>query len=130
MLVIRREQLEAFRRYMSGQFEDRMVAHLKRYFPDRCAPLSDEEVRESIRYGVERADAYEICIEQDVSRYINLMYILGRDFDRDPDLPWAQAILSGRALKRLKTVKMDVLYEEAERYLARAHNGQGKRGPA
>lgn len=107
-----------------------MVAHLKRYFPDRCAHLSDEDVRESIRYGIERANAYEICIEQDVSRYINLMYILGRDFDRDPELPWAQAILSGRALKGLKTVKMDVLYEEAERYLARTHNRHGESGPA
>lgn len=99
MLTIRKEQMAVFRGPAVKAFEERMVAHLGRCFPKQCRALSEPELRETIQYGIKAAAKYGIIIERDVCRYIDLMVVLGRDFDRDPKLPWASSILNNRALK-------------------------------
>lgn len=117
MLRIRKEQMDVFRQYMLEQFEDKMVVHLNKYFSGRCAELGEDGVRETIRYGISQAEKYGIVIESDVSRYINLMFTFGRDFDKDPTLSWAAKILNDHDLIGRRQ-KMDALYEAAKRHLA------------
>lgn len=115
MLILRDEQMAVFDTYMLKQFENMMVGHLNQYFPESCRDMGDKKVREMIQYGVERARLYGIHIENDVSRYINLMFSFGREFDTDPNCAWAQNILDDDDL--VSTSKMDALYTESGRQI-------------
>jgi len=106
--------MKIFNNYMLNHFEKSMVGHLYSVFPNNCNALGETEVRNIVHYGIERARFYGIVIERDVSKYINLMFLFGRDFDTDPAFPWAAKILNedynGKGLK-----KIDVLYDKASR---------------
>ena len=93
MFTIRQQHLAAFEQVALEQFEDTVAAHLQENFAEECAALGDSAVHELIAQGVGRAAAYGIEAETDVCLYIDLMVLFGRDFDRDPKLPWASAIL-------------------------------------
>src|ERR1700681_3763804 len=97
-MVIRSAQMDAFSENASQAFEDRMMAHLNRCFPDQCGAMQEAGVRETIRYGIEQAADHGITAQRDVCKYIDLMVVFGRDFDRDPAVPWASSILNDRAL--------------------------------
>lgn len=124
MLMIRNDQMKAFREYMLKQFEDLQVTHLNKHFPEDCQALGEPGVREAIRYGIERAKSYDILIEYDVSRYINLMFGFGRDFDMDTTLGWVSTVLKDEGMLS-GSVKMDRLYAEAKKHLSQA-TGIGK----
>ncbi|HYO54531.1 DUF4123 domain-containing protein [Archangium sp.] len=91
---IRKEQMEAFAEASRKDFENRMVVHLREVFPDECEPLGDKGLRETIRYGLQRASSYRITQESDVCQYLHLMLVFGRDFDKDEALLWAGLILN------------------------------------
>jgi hypothetical protein len=99
MLTIRKEQMAAFGPLGKKAFENRIVAHLKKIFPQQSEELGNEKMRETIRYGTQRAAAYSIVAERDVCRYIDLMILYGRDFDRDPNHAWAQSVLQNQAIR-------------------------------
>lgn len=75
-------------------FVPRGVAHVQRLFPAACQGLGGEGVRELVRYGYDRATGYGLDREADVLRYLTVMFVFGRDFDRDPAHPWAAEVLS------------------------------------
>jgi len=121
VLKLRRDQMAAFEERALAQFEPRMLAHLRRCFPRQCEALGDSNVREAIRYGIERAGSYDIVAERDVCMYIELMFIFGRDFDTDKRFPWASEILNDD-LTPDPSVKVRHLYDEG---LARQDEGEG-----
>jgi hypothetical protein len=114
MIAIRSEQMKEFSEVALKRFEDMIVVHLNKFFPDRCKAAGEPKVRELIRYGVERAASYQIVAKRDVSRYIDLMIVLGDDFDRDKHLPWAQEILRTR---NSPEVRISVLLKTAQTHL-------------
>jgi hypothetical protein len=114
MLTIRKEQLEVFGPLGKNAFENRMIAHLKSVFPDKSEVLGEPKLRETIQYGTQRAAAYRIISERDVCKYIDLMILYGRDFDKDPNLPWAQSVLQNQALRN-PTSKIERLYKAAKK---------------
>ena len=91
MLTIQPEQMEAMKKYMADSFEDRMVDHLKKRFPERSEGQPD--LRAMIRDGVARAENYGIEYEFDIRRYLECMLLLGRNFDREKGYPWVREIL-------------------------------------
>lgn len=78
-------------------FIPRGVAHVQRLFPAACEALGRDGVREAVRYGYDRATSYGLDLERDVHRYLTVMFVFGRDFDRDPAHPWAAEALSSPA---------------------------------
>jgi hypothetical protein len=114
MLTIRKEQLTVFGPLGKKAFEDRMLAHLKKVFPEQTEPLDGLKLRETIQYGTQRAAAYRITSERDVCKYIDLMILYGRDFDKDPHLPWAQSTLQNQAIKA-PSAKVERLFQAAKR---------------
>jgi hypothetical protein len=112
MLSLRSAQITALTEPRLADFEDRMRSHVGRCFMATTRTMSDQAIREVIRYGAERAQLHDICSERDVCKYINLMFVFGRDFDRDPRLPWAHEILAGARVHRdLSTIEL--LYQAA-----------------
>ncbi|MEM7153896.1 MAG: hypothetical protein AAF799_13690 [Myxococcota bacterium] len=81
-----------------------------------------------IRHGVTRASGYGIESELGICRYLNLMFVFGRDFDRNPRLSWAREILDGARIHRSLS-RIDHLCHEAEAHLAHAQ-GLGSREAA
>jgi hypothetical protein len=120
MLTIRKEQLAAFGPLGKKAFEDRMLTHLKKVFPEQSESLGEPKLRETIQYGTQRAAAYRIISERDVCKYIDLMIFYGRDFDKDLKLPWAQSILQNKGIKD-PTIKIDNLFNAAK-----THDNDGR----
>jgi hypothetical protein len=112
MLTLSRKHMQVFSAAALESFEDRVLAHLNRCFPEQCKGLSEMALRETIRSGIKRAAKYEIIAERDVCKYIDVMLVFGRDFDNDSELPWARAILSDGTLKR-PPARIDRLYKLA-----------------
>lgn len=105
MLVIRQEQIDQLKVAVNKNFENRMLVHLQKFFPQHITALGEEKTRFLVQFGVERAETYGIVSERDVCKYIDLMVSLGIEFDRDPKLPWASEILNDSSMKnpRFKT---------------------------
>jgi hypothetical protein len=105
MLIIRKEQMEVFRRYVLQQFEDRMVTHLRTACHERLNDMPEAELRTMIQYGIAKADGYGVKAEDDVQRYLELMVVYGSDFDTNPQTSWAGDIL--RTANLAGSVKID-----------------------
>ena len=109
MLAIRREQVDVLEQASTKRFEDRMVAHLSVAFKEKCQSLGEAEVRGLIQHGVRRSRRYAIATERDVCKYVEVMFILGRDFDEDPQYAWAHQTLMDSQFKypadRIKAVR-------------------------
>jgi hypothetical protein len=114
MLTIRKEQMSVFGPLGRKAFEDRVLVHLKKVFPEQSEALGEPKLRETVQYGTQRAAAYRIISERDVCKYIDLMIFYGRDFDKDPSLPWAQSILQNHAIRNPSS-KIERLYKAAKK---------------
>ena len=112
-MVIRQQQMETFSNASQVSFEDRMEAHLGRCSPEECRKLGAEGVRGVIRHGIHRARVHGIILERDVCKYIDVMFAFGPDFDSDPKLPWASAILSDDSINDA-TNRTEHLFETAK----------------
>lgn len=113
-LTMRQAQMDAFSHVEVQKFHDWMCAHLTQFFPGQAKALGDAQLRELIRHGILRAAEYGITKERDVCKYIDLMIVLGRDFDQDKRLTWAGKILSTKEESR---PKIRALHAAALHYL-------------
>jgi hypothetical protein len=89
VLVLRNAQLEAIGRVPRLLYEKALLKHFGRYYPAECERAGQEQVLELIEYGIERAPTHGYESQREVAFYVNLMLILGCDFDLDPQYPWA-----------------------------------------
>lgn len=118
MFKIQKEQMTAFRQEAMTAFEERMSAHLHKIFPAYCEAFGDDAVTRLIRYGVRRAERYGIVAERGVFVFVDAMFAFGRDFDEDPEFPWAAAILGDVEAKPLD--KVDRLFDAAFEHIDKA----------
>lgn len=128
MLKLRTEQVAALADERGAEFAGRMLTHLCRCFPAATRTMSDRDIHAAIRHGRDRAVSYGITTERGVCKYLNLMFVFGRDFDRDPGCAWAGEILGGARIHRgLSTIAL--LYQEAQRHdpQARGRGGNDER---
>ena len=116
---VRPERLEALQQASQGDLEANIIGQLRSVLPEQYRRLSDQDMRKAVRYGLERAKSHRITKETDVARYIGLMFAFGADFDRDPALPWAAAILGDPGLPD-PIAKLDRLWQAGEKVIAQA----------
>ena len=93
MLKIRKEQWDVLVKSEQDKFENWVHDHVCAFFRGAYNAAGEAQLREMIHYGIERAGSYGITSKSDVCKYIDLMVMLGRDFDTDERLPWAGEIL-------------------------------------
>ena len=101
--------MEAFAEQQRERFEDEMVVHLTREFLDEATKMGEEWLRELIREGIQVAKGYNITLERDVARYIELMIAVSPAFDESEKTPWAKEILTDKWMTGQE--KLDRLYE-------------------
>ena len=126
MLTLRQEQVKAFGPLGMKSFEDKVLVHLRKVFPEKAEALGEPRLRDAIRYGTQRAKTYSIVSEHDVCKYIDLSILYGRDFDKDAALPWAAKILQNKNIRN-PTTKVDRLFREARKHNKQAAKMGGTR---
>jgi hypothetical protein len=115
MLIIRREQTDVLKQAARRNFEDRTTDHLKVFAPAHFKILGNARVRQVIQLGVDRAGSYSLFNREPVSLYIELMLMLGSDFDTDPQLPWVRKILTDETVSD-QSERAGKLYDETIRF--------------
>lgn len=97
MLLIRDEQMEAFRNAALVAFEQEMLRHLSQFSPPLFKAVKAEQMRQVIRFGMSRARReYGLTFRGPVRLYLELMLLFGSHFDTDLQYPWASVILNDK----------------------------------
>ncbi len=122
--TIRREQLAALQVAYERQFCDRAVAYLRRQYPRVCAALEERSIRASVETALQKHATYRFDSEETLLAYLDLMYLLGFDFDRDPEKEWVRGTLTDFDLG--PRTRLLLLVEEARGRTRRS--GQGATG--
>jgi hypothetical protein len=112
-MIIRKTQMQSLGDASMNNFEARMAEHLKRCFPETCEAEGEMGIRDTIRYGIERAANHGITLERDVCKYIDLMFVFGPDYD---GADWASAILQDDSLDNA-TLKTERLFATAKQHV-------------
>jgi len=123
MLVIRKKQQEAFTKAVARGLECSLLTHATRQFPIRVHRMGEPAARAMIRKAIAACGRFGIEDEYEISRYLDLMFLLGEDFETSAALPWAAALLGDEALSA--KAKMDRLCERAGQHLGRDCRGNG-----
>jgi hypothetical protein len=93
MLVIRNEQFEVFESEALNRHREGLLTYVRAMFPARCTTLSEEDLCSLVEKGSARAHSYGITTGDGVAKYLDVMFLIGQDFDGDPSHPWAIALL-------------------------------------
>jgi hypothetical protein len=115
VLRVRAEQVAVFEQAAVRDFEDRMVAHLRKFAPSHFKFLTEAEVRQVICHGMKRAERHGFASRRSLRIYIELMLMLGSGFDADPQLPWAAELLNDERIID-ETERIDCLRDKAWEY--------------
>jgi len=94
--VLSEEQIGALEDVKHNAFGEEMLEELQELFPIEFAAAGEWRMRALVQYGCTRPQRYGIRNQSEIRRYIELMVQLGRNFDVDPELPWASQILGRR----------------------------------
>lgn len=78
---------------MQSGFEASMLAHLRQFFPAETAALGEERLRALIADGKRHARAHGADSEAALCRFIDIRFVFGEEFDRDPRYEWIAAPL-------------------------------------
>src|SRR5437667_3961461 len=84
MLKLRKEHLDAFEAQVVSLFTLRVVTHVKAVWPSECGELGDAVVAEMVRNGIQRAATLGLSAEHDIVRFVDLAFMLAKDFDTNP----------------------------------------------
>ena len=112
--VITPTQMQALAR---ASFESWMVRHLSEFFAEETAMLESEQMRTRISAALEQARWLGFSTETEWCRYIDLTFVLGPNFDRDPSMPWAAEILTDDRLTDC-AMRMELLFEAVQVHCA------------
>lgn len=105
MFVIRKEQMNVFSQYMLNRFFDNMQRHLNKRYPEQTKKLGNNQLRELIVAGTEKAKEYDITDENDVKRFLEYLVEYGQNFGKSPETIWASQFLHDKELSG--TMKMN-----------------------
>jgi len=104
-LVIRENQMDAFRDSLHAEYVRRLMRRMRDRFASQFAAMPESALRQWVDLGLAKARRYGYDRENEVELFIDLCAECGLDFDRQP---WATAILSDTTLgSREKLVRVD-----------------------
>ena len=94
MLIIRQQQMEAFRSLLERDFVARLVVRAESRFPEQARQANGRAGLEArIVAAVGRARKYGLTSKRDVTRFIDMDFTAGPDFELAPGMEWARGIL-------------------------------------
>ena len=115
MLIIRKEQIAVFEEIAQKNFESELADHINKFIPKHAEAVGNDRLIETVGLGIERAREYGFTNRGPVKFYIEMMCLFGCDFDTDPQLPWAQAILRDEEIVD-QAQRADALFDKMTEY--------------
>jgi len=115
MFIIRSEQFQIIFLHLAQKLKPQALSFLHDAFPAQCEDLGPEAVDNSIDYAFEKAWQYGFEADDEILKYLKLMYALGFEFDKDPQYPWVQEVLNHPRLG--PDTKIDLLVQRLYLYL-------------
>lgn len=76
-----RDQFDRLAQGALGAFVRRLRGHVRACFPQQCEELTDPQLDAICLDGVRRAEEYGIRSQREVCKFVDLMFVLGSDFD-------------------------------------------------
>lgn len=117
MILIRQSQMQVFEAESKSRFEQDLVWHFLNTYPRECRQAGGPEaVGNLVSDALERASVYGFKSRAQVSLFVALRFILGRDFDKDPQIPWAGQLLSSRSIPN-PSLRINAVYDQMLEYL-------------
>src|SRR5260370_7581855 len=116
MLRLRKEHLDALEAHVVNLFISRVIAHVKAVWPAESTELGDCVVAEIVRGAVQRGASLGLSTEHDLVRYVDLSFLLAKDFEISPLAGWTRPILADRTLA--PGSKVDRLYQRMDEEFA------------
>jgi hypothetical protein len=92
--TIRTEQLAALQGMLELQLADRAAAYVRGEYPATCAALDEPTIRASVQTALAKGAPYRFESEETIFAYLDLMYLLGFDFDLNPRCAWVRETLT------------------------------------
>jgi len=112
MLRLRKEHLAAFEAHVVNLFVSRVIAHVKAVWAAECSELAEPGVAEIVRAAIQRGSTMGLSTEHDLVRYVDLSFLLAKDFETNPLAAWTRPILADRMLP--PRGKLDRLYQRMD----------------
>jgi len=93
VLLIRPEQTHVFEDQLAREGDGELASRLGAIYPIQQALLGSDGILAVVALARQRAREHGLRTSVAVGLYTGLVFQLGSDFDRDPQLPWASEIL-------------------------------------
>ncbi|WP_395339617.1 hypothetical protein PN836_014955 [Ningiella sp. W23] len=87
-------QIEAFDQIAQQRVLNDMCAHIKTFFPSHYADLAPDNHLRFCKDVVKKAASFGYETERNIFMFLNIMIMLGEDFDTKPEFQWARDILT------------------------------------
>jgi hypothetical protein len=114
-MIIRAKQIDTFRTTSQRSFEDQMILHLSSFSPPLFKATGEAQMREAIRLGMSKAEAYGFDRRGPVQLYLEMMLLFGSHFDNDPQYEWSAEILNDREAGT-EMERAEMLYKRTMHY--------------
>jgi hypothetical protein len=111
MLIIRKEQLVALGRVPEREFVRKASAYLYERYPEICNELGSRGVRDSVELALSKREEYRFKTEDTILLFLDCMYLLGFEFDKNDMFPWVNDILTDFEVR--PRTRMLLLLEQA-----------------
>lgn len=96
------------------------VARIDSALPEVTAEMDPGDVVQSVHLALRKGEQYGLKEWADISRYLDVMYILGFDFDEDSRYGWAKQKLEAKEISGRE--RMDQVIELALAESEKAHS--------
>lgn len=122
-MKIRNEQIEAMAKEVRKGYERRVLDHVARYFPIQVRLFGRERLHPLAVRAIDQANACRMVSEESVCVYADILMMLGMEFDIDPQLPFARAILEEPGLSERERAAN--LYNAVKEYWQKVAGSDG-----
>lgn len=122
MWKITESQFQALQNGMRANAAGPLVQHCRQYAPRLCDVAGDAGIHKVVDLGIHRAQQYGFRDEPQIRFYIDMMLVLGSEFDTDPQFPWAAEMLRDNFSR--PHVRATALHRDLSLYLDRVMGPQ------
>ena len=116
-MTIRESQFRVFNYQLQANAEQELDEHCQKFAPLLFDAAGETGVREAVRLGLKRAQGYGFKDQPQIRFYIDMMLVLGSEYDTDPQFPWAAETLQDRFSRA--EVRGMVLHRDLSLYIDR-----------
>jgi hypothetical protein len=115
-MVIREEQMRTLSKAAEQAFQLQLVREMHEFAPWHAKALGDDGLLRCVQFAVQRAKKYGFTNRGPIRLYLQIIFLLGAEFDSDALLPWVGKVLSDPSILN-QTDRATSLYEGLTEYL-------------